>query len=83
MQVGSNAPGYYSRAQLPAGRAWIAPTTGVSCLSSALHRVSVEPFTPDREPPAKEGVMKELNFSSNADWMVAVLLLVTVVAAFI
>jgi len=27
--------------------------------------------------------MRELNFSSNADWMVAVLLLVTVVAAFI
>jgi hypothetical protein len=31
----------------------------------------------------KEGVMFELNFSSNADWIVALLLVVTVVAVFI
>jgi hypothetical protein len=31
----------------------------------------------------KEGVMFELNFSSNADWIVAVLLAVTVVAALV
>jgi hypothetical protein len=30
-----------------------------------------------------EGVMREWNFSSNADWIVAVLLAVTVVAAFV
>ena len=34
-------------------------------------------FTP------KEGVTRGWNFSSNADWIVAVLLLVTVVAAFV
>jgi hypothetical protein len=28
-----------------------------------------------------EGAMREWNFSSNADWLVAVLLVVTVVAA--
>jgi hypothetical protein len=31
----------------------------------------------------KEGVMREWNFSSNADWIVAVLLVVTIVAAFV
>jgi hypothetical protein len=31
----------------------------------------------------KEGVMRGWNFSSNADWMIAVLLAVTVVAALI
>jgi hypothetical protein len=33
--------------------------------------------------PLKEGVMRGWNFSSNADWLVAVLLAVTVVAAFV
>jgi hypothetical protein len=31
----------------------------------------------------KEGVMRGWNFSSNAEWMVAVLLVVTVVAALV
>jgi len=36
-----------------------------------------------RYPCFQEDPMFELNFSSNADWIVAVLLAVTVVAAFV
>jgi hypothetical protein len=39
-------------------------------------RTQVEPF-----PLLQEAVMFEFNFSSNADWLVAVLLIATVVAA--
>jgi hypothetical protein len=39
-------------------------------------RTQVEPLS-----LSQEDVMFELNFSSNADWLVAVLLIVTVVAA--
>ena len=41
-----------------------------------LVRTQVEPFILSRE-----AVMFELNFSSNADWIVAALLVITVVAA--
>ena len=59
-----------------------------SCIFSAPHRGQVEPFIPagrGQSPvlPLKEGVMRGWNFSSNADWLVAVLLAVTVVAAFV
>ena len=55
-----------------------------SCIYSAHRRVSVEPFTaPPLEFTLKERVMRGWNFSSNADWIVAVLLAVTVVAAFV
>jgi hypothetical protein len=47
----------------------------VSCLYPARFRRSVEPFI------SAEGFMFEMNFSSNADWLVAVLLIATVVAA--
>lgn len=53
------------------------PISRVSCPSSAPCRAQVEPFT----LPGKEGVMFEWNFSSNADWLVALLLAVTVVGA--
>ncbi len=53
------------------------PISRVSCPSSAPCRAPVEPFT----LPGKEGVMFEWNFSSNADWLVALLLAVTVVGA--
>ena len=36
-----------------------------------------------KAPSRQEALMFELNFSSNADWIVALLLAVTVVAAFV
>jgi hypothetical protein len=54
----------------------MAPISGVSCIPLALPDAS-------RAVHSREDVMFELNFSSNADWLVAVLLAVTVVAAFI
>jgi hypothetical protein len=48
----------------------------VSCPYLGCARTQVEPLS-----LSQEAGMFELNFSSNADWIVAVLLVVTVVAA--
>ena len=76
MQVGSNAPDFTSeRSYHPK------PGANGACFRRELSflgrfRTQVEPFSPLLEAP-----MFELNFSSNADWLVAVLLVVAVVAA--
>jgi hypothetical protein len=76
MQVGSNAPDFTAERSWPRGQARRAPASGVSCPYLGSVRTQVEPLS-----LSQEAGMFELNFSSNADWIVAVLLVVTVVAA--